>query len=131
MTDPIADMLTRIRNAQANSAPEVLIPFSKIKFELGKILKEEGYIEDVKVQKEEAVQNSLIVVLKYSKKGKAAIDTIQRVSKPSQRIYVKKDEIPRILNGLGVSIISTSQGLMTGRHAKNRSLGGELLCKVW
>lgn len=132
MTDPISDMLTRIRNAQAIEKPEVVIPLSKVKFELAKILKEEGYILDAKAKKDkDEPQGKLTLTLKYGKKGVPAIDTMKRVSKPSQRIYVGKDEIPQVLNGLGISIVSTSQGLMTGKHAENRSLGGELLCKVW
>lgn len=130
MVDPISDMLTRIRNAQAVKKSEVLIPISKIKLEIAKILKKEGFVEDIK--EEEINSEKLIKIsLKYLKTGEPVIQGIQRVSKPGCRIYAKRDKLPRVLGGLGIAIISTSRGLVTDKEARRRKLGGEILCKVW
>ncbi|MBU1119036.1 30S ribosomal protein S8 [Patescibacteria group bacterium] len=132
MTDPIADMLTRIRNAQLTRKNEVCMPYSNLKFELAKILEKEGYISSVKKRKErESVRKNIIVTLKRDEDGTGAIKHIARVSKPGQRIYVKSTEIQKVLQGLGIAVISTSQGLMTSYGAKARKLGGEIICNVW
>lgn len=137
MTDPIADMLTRIRNASAIRKPEVVLPMSKIKFEIAKILKSEGWILDAQIIKGDGKKNQasafdkIKIVLKYKKSGKPVIAKIKRVSKPGLRIYVKKDNLPRVLNNLGVAIISTPSGLMTNKDARKQGLGGEVLCEVY
>lgn len=130
MTDPIADMLTRIRNAIQARHAEVVMPASKVKAEIAKILKEEGYIKDFTTVKADRFSN-LKVTLKYSSSKANSITTIRRVSKPGLRKYVGKDDIPRILNGLGVAIISTSSGLMSDRKARELGVGGEILCTVY
>ena len=129
MTDPIADMLTRIRNAQAVRKPEVLIPFSKLKFELAKILKREGFIEDIEEVKGD-VQSNIKIGLKYMDE-EPFIQGLKRTSKPGQRIYKKRNEIRPIKQGLGIVIISTSKGLLTDKQARKEKLGGEVLCEVW
>lgn len=130
ITDPIADMLTRIRNAQRVKKDEVLVPFSGLKFEIAKILKHEDYI--VSVEKvEEANFPQLKIFLKYDESSQPAIKSIQRVSKPGQRVYVSKNKIAAILNNFGISILSTSAGLMTGKEAKRKGIGGEIICEVW
>lgn len=128
--DPIADMLTRIRNAQIVKKHEVLVPFSKIKFEIAKILKHENYIANVE-KIEEANFPQLKIALKYDEDNQPAIQSIQRVSRPGQRVYVSKNNIASILNNFGVSIISTSAGLMTGKEAKRKGIGGEIICEIW
>jgi len=127
MTDPIADMLTRIRNAQAASKSDVLMPSSKLKIAIAKVLKNEGYITDYDA--DDAVKPVLTVKLKYFE-GQPVIDEIKRVSRPGLRIYKNKDELPRILNGMGVAIISTSAGVMSDRQAREKGRGGEILCTV-
>ncbi|KKT72010.1 MAG: 30S ribosomal protein S8 [Candidatus Uhrbacteria bacterium GW2011_GWE2_45_35] len=128
LTDPISDMLTRIRNAQAVRKTELNIPFSKLKFSLGKILEQEGFVE--KVEQTTEVERPVIrVVLKYSRR-EPAIRLIKRISKPGRRVYVKTDGLPWVLSGLGIAIISTSNGLMTNKEARARKLGGEVLCEV-
>ena len=129
MTDPIADMLTRIRNANQMRYTEVRIPASNIKVEIAKILKEEGYIANYKVEKGD-VQNTIVLNLKYDKKTRV-ITGLKRISKPGLRVYAKATEMPQVLNGLGIAIVSTSQGVMTGRDAKAKSLGGEVLAYIW
>lgn len=130
-TDPIADYLTRIRNAQAAGHKVVEIPTSKLKFEITKILMDMGYILNYKVE-EDVVQGVLKIALKYHPKTKKpAITKIQRVSKPGLRKYSGGDSLPRILNGLGVSVISTSKGLMTDKQARKENVGGEVLCYVY
>lgn len=130
-TDPIADYLTRIRNAQAAGHKVVEIPTSKLKFEITKILMDMGYILNYKVD-EDVVQGVLKIALKYHPKTKKpAITKIQRVSKPGLRKYSGSDDLPRILNGLGVSVISTSRGLMTDKKARKENVGGEVLCYVY
>lgn len=130
--DPIADMLTRIRNANERFLPEVRLPSSRLKEEIARVLEEEGYITGYKVE-EDGAKRTMTIFLKYKgKRGKERVITgIERVSRPSQRIYLGKDEIPKVRGGLGIAILSTSQGVMTDREARERGIGGELLCKVW
>jgi small subunit ribosomal protein S8 len=129
VTDPIADMLTRIRNAQAVARQTVTIPFSKFKFNLAKILEKEGLIAGVSTQGRKT-RKVIEIKLKYEK-GQPVISGLKRISKPGQRIYIKKDELKSIRQGYGLSIISTSQGLMTNKEAKKKGLGGEVLCEIW
>ena len=129
MTDPIADMLTRIRNANQMRYTEVRVPASNIKEQIAKILKEEGYITNYKIEKDD-VQNTIILNLKYD--GKTRVITgLKRISKPGLRVYAKAAEMPEVLYGLGIAIVSTSKGVMTGKNAKKESLGGEVLAYVW
>jgi small subunit ribosomal protein S8 len=130
MTDPIADMLTRLRNANAAYHDTVLMPYSKIKSHIAEILQQEGYIAAWRVEDAE-VGKSLVVTLKYGNSRERSIAGIKRVSKPGLRVYAKKDNLPRVLGGLGVAIISTSGGLMTDRQAKKSGVGGEVLAYVW
>jgi len=130
MTDPIADMLTRIRNAIRARQNEFTLPASNTKAEIAKILKEEGYIKDFSVIKEEN-RSRIKILLKYSPSRKSSISSIRRVSKPGLRKYVGKEEIPKVLNGLGIAIISTSKGVMTDRKARELGVGGELICTVY
>ena len=136
MTDPIADMLTRIRNASAVKKYDVLVPMSKIKHEIAKILKREGYIADVAMAKKEGKRkgaqfDELRLILKYKKSGRPHIASLKRISKPGRRVYVGKDELPKVLNNLGIAIISTSQGLMTNKEARKKGLGGEVICEIY
>ncbi|MEZ7858853.1 MAG: 30S ribosomal protein S8 [Porticoccaceae bacterium] len=128
MQDPIADMLTRIRNAHQRSHPDVTMPASKLKASVAKVLHDEGYIGGFSVNDE--VKSSLTVELKYYE-GKPVIEEITRISKPSLRLYVGTDDLPRVRNGLGVAIISTSRGVMTDRAARAAGIGGEVLCTVF
>ena len=130
VTDPIADMLTRIRNANAMRYKEVKMPVSKVKTEIAKILKNEGFIEDYKVN-EEKPQGTLVLTLKYVNKKERVITGLKRISTPGLRVYAKNDEIPKVLNGLGIAIISTSKGIMTDKEARKNSLGGEVMAYVW
>ena len=130
VTDPIADMLTRIRNANQMRYKEVEVPASKMKIEIARILKEEGFINDYKVKKSE-VQSILVLSLKYSDKKERVITGLKRISKPGLRVYAKAEELPRVLNGLGIAIVSTSKGVMTDKQARRESLGGEVLAFVW
>lgn len=129
VTDPIADMLTRIRNANTMRYKEVEIPSSKVKVEIAKILKNEGFINDYKIKKNN-VQDVIVLSLKYNNKERV-ITGLKRISKPGLRVYAKSEEIPRVLNGLGIAIISTSKGIMTGKDAKAANLGGEVLAYIW
>jgi small subunit ribosomal protein S8 len=129
VSDSIGDMLTRIRNATAALSEEVVIPHSRLKAEIARILKQEGYVRDFAVEQSGAHKN-IRVLLKRSAKG-PAIRGLQRVSRPGRRVYVGCDDVPRVLGGMGVSVLSTSRGLMTGRDAKKNKVGGELLCTVW
>ncbi len=130
MTDPIADMLTRIRNASLVKKDEVLIPFSKIKFEVAKILAKEGFVGEVKEINQENINSTIQVALRY--KGKeAVIRGIKKISKPGLRVYKGYKEIPRLLPSLGLLIISTSSGLMTNIDAKKQKMGGEILCEIF
>ena len=129
VTDPIADMLTRIRNANSMRYKEVEVPASKIKNEIARILKEEGFISDYKIKKNN-IQDILVLYLKYSGRERV-ITGLKRISKPGLRVYAKADEIPTVLSGLGIAIISTSKGMMTDRDARKASLGGEVLAYIW
>ncbi|MBI4652663.1 30S ribosomal protein S8 [Candidatus Kuenenbacteria bacterium] len=146
MTDPIADMLTRIRNALAVKKEEILMPFSKVKFNIAKILEEEKLIqkaektnllseidEKEKKQREKIKTNfdQLKISLKYDKEGNSIIRTLKRISKPGCRIYTTKDDLPWVLNNFGIAIISTSQGLMTNKEARIKKLGGEVMCEIY
>ena len=130
MTDPIADMLTRIRNGVRVKLPKVDIPNSKLKTEIARILKNEGYIANFKVV-EDPRQGNIRVFLKYGPGRERVITDLQRVSRPGCRIYCGKGEIPRVYGGLGINILSTSHGVMTGREAARTGVGGEILCNVW
>ncbi|MGM9994510.1 MAG: 30S ribosomal protein S8 [Candidatus Avigastranaerophilus sp.] len=131
-TDPIADMLTRIRNANMVSLTDVEMPGSKLKIELAKLLKSEGYIEDYTVvEKEGSNFKTLKITLKYDEKSKPVISNLKRVSRPGLRNYCKAKDIPQVLGGMGIAIISTSKGLLTDRKARKENVGGEILCYVW
>jgi len=128
MTDPIADMLTRIRNAQMTEKATVVMPSSKVKIAIAKVLKDEGYIDGFAVAGEE-VKPMLEIALRYHA-GRAVIEKLERVSTPGLRIYKSKDDIPKVMNGLGIAIVSTSRGVMTDRKARATGVGGEVLCIV-
>ncbi|MCD6402469.1 30S ribosomal protein S8 [bacterium] len=130
MPDPISDMLTSIRNAVAVRQPTVLIPFSKLKYELLEILEKKGFIEKVEKRGRKA-KKIIKITLKYSKDGESAISGLKRISKPGQRIYSPWNKIKRVKGGLGIAIISTSKGLMTDQEARKNKIGGEILCEVW
>jgi small subunit ribosomal protein S8 len=130
MTDPVGDMLSRIRNGVRAKLPKVDVPFSKLKVEIARILKDEGYVANFKVI-EDPRQGVVRVFLKYGPGMERVITDLQRVSRPGCRIYCGKDQIPRVYGGLGINIISTSRGLMTGRAAAREGVGGEILCNVW
>ena len=130
VTDPIADMLTRIRNANQMRYQEVSVPASNLKVSLAKILKEEGFIEDYKLVNED-VQGTILLTLKYGQNKERVITGLKRISKPGLRVYAKSTEIPKELNGLGIAILSTSKGVMTGKEARKENLGGEVLAYVW
>ena len=128
MSDPIADMLTRIRNAQSAKKTEVVMPSSKLKIAIAKVLKDEGYVEDFAIREAEG-KPELSIALKYYA-DRPVIDRIERVSRPGLRIYKGKEDIPKVMNGLGVAILSTSKGVMTDRKARATGVGGEVLCVV-
>ena len=130
VTDTIADMLTRIRNANAMRYTEVSVPASKLKEELARILKEEGFIEDYKIVKKD-VQGTIVLTLKYGKNKERVITGLKRISKPGLRVYAQADELPKVLKGLGIAIISTSSGLMCDKKARKLGTGGEVLAYVW
>ena len=130
MTDPIADMLTRIRNANQNRAQSVTMPSSNMKETIASILKDEGFIEDYKVEKND-VQNILTLTLKYSQNKERVITGLKRISKPGLRVYAKAENIPRVLNGLGIAIISTPKGVMTDKEARKNNVGGEVIAYIW
>lgn len=130
LTDPIADMLTRIRNAIRAKKKEVNIPSSRLKVEIARILKEEGYIRNYKVI-EDNKQGILNITLKYTDDNQSAITGLRRISKPGCRIYCTRDNVPRVLDGLGIVIISTSKGILTGKQCEELGLGGEVLCEIW
>lgn len=130
VTDTIADMLTRIRNANQMRYTEVKVPASKLKLELARILKEEGFIKDYKVL-DENVQGMILLTLKYGENKQRVITGLKRISKPGLRVYAKAEEIPKVLNGLGIAIISTSKGVMTDKEARRQNLGGEVLAYIW
>jgi len=132
MTDPISDMLTRIRNSQAVNKSEVTLPYSKVKLEIAKILSEEGYLKKVEtVESQTGFGDEIKIVLKYVEPKKGAITNIKRISTPGRRVYAAKDNLPRVLNNLGIAVISTSQGLMTNKKAKKMGVGGEVVCEVY
>jgi len=129
LTDPISDMLTRIRNASRVRKTETTLPYSKMKFAIAKILKTEGYIKGVEVEGE-GVKKTLVITLKYNDKA-PTFESIKRISTPGRRVYQKADELQSVLSGLGMSIISTSNGLMTNKEARSRKLGGEVICEIF
>lgn len=135
MSDPLADMLTRIRNAVMVNLGSVDMPYSKIKAEVARILKQEGYISDFKKIEENSVQDTLRIALKISQNSAhnsdKVISGIKRVSKPGRRIYARHNEIPKVLSGLGISILSTSAGVITDHEARSKTVGGEIICEVW
>jgi len=130
LTDPVADFLARVRNAIHARHPKLDVPASKLKLELARILKEEGYIASFKGVEEEG-RKILRVYLKYGNNNESAITNLNRISRPGCRVYVGRDEIPRVLGGLGINILTTPKGVMTGRQARKQGVGGELLCEVW
>jgi small subunit ribosomal protein S8 len=129
-TDPIADMLTRIRNALRARHPKVDVPASRLKLDIARILKEEGYIANYKLAEEGSVR-TIKIYLKYAPDNTPVISRIERVSRPGCRVYVGRKEIPRVLGGLGINILTTPRGVMTGRKAHSEGVGGEVLCQVW
>ena len=129
-TDPIADMLTRIRNANQMRYKEVEVPASKIKLEIAKILKETGFIVDYKIKKNNT-QDTIVLFLKYGQNKERVITGLKRISKPGLRVYANAKEMPRVLNGLGIAIVSTSKGVMTDKEAREANLGGEVLAYIW
>lgn len=129
-SDPIADMLTRVRNALSARHPKVDVPASKVKAEIARILKEEGYILNFKVA-EEGAKKTIKIYLKYATSNLPVISHIERISRPGCRVYVGQSDIPRVLGGLGINILTTPRGVMTGRHAHKEGIGGEILCQIW
>jgi|UniRef100_A0A7V5K1T5 small subunit ribosomal protein S8 len=130
MTDPIGDMLTRLKNALMARHKSVIVPASKMKLEIARILKEEGYIEDYKYIKEET-QPKIEIILKYDENKRPIIAGVKRISKPGRRIYKGYRDIPKVLDGFGIAIVSTSQGIMTDHEARKRKVGGEVICEIW
>jgi small subunit ribosomal protein S8 len=130
LTDPIADMLTRIRNANMALHDAVEMPGSTLKAEVARVLKDEGYIADYELR-EARVGTELVVKLKYSRDRRRVISGLERVSKPGRRVYADRTSIPRILGGMGIAVMSTSQGVLTGHEARRRGIGGEVICSVW
>lgn len=130
VTDPIADMLTRIRNANQMRYKEVSIPSSNMKIEIAKILKEEGFIENYKIEKQD-VQDNIVLTLKYGHNKERVINGLKRISKPGLRVYANASELPTVLNGLGIAIISTPKGIMTDKNARKNNVGGEVLAYIW
>jgi len=131
MSDPIADMLARIKNAYTTNMDAVIIPFSKFKGDIAGIPDEEGYIRSHEIRKDEGIQGVIKVHLKYNKNGNCAISGLKRISKPGLRVYAEKDKKPQVLGGLGVVIVSTSKGVLTGSKAKKSGIGGEVICSIW
>jgi len=138
MTDPIADMLTRIRNASMVKKAEIILPLSKLKLEIAKILAKEGWVSKIEVipgdnetKNKSAAFDRLRVVLKYNEEREPRISSLKRISKPGARVYVGKDDLPRVLNNIGMAIISTPKGLMTNREARQSQLGGEVICEIY
>ena len=132
MTDPIADMITRIRNAVNARHPRVEVPASRFKLEIARILEEEGYVQGVKlVEPPDGAPATIRIGLKYGPRGEPVITGLERVSRPGRRVYLGRDDVPRVMGGLGTSILTTSAGVMTGRDAVRRGVGGEVLCNIW
>jgi small subunit ribosomal protein S8 len=130
MTDPVADMLTRIRNANTAFKDEVEVPRSRVKEEIARVLAREGYVQSYRIEGE-APRERIVVEMKYGPERERTISGLKRVSRPGRRVYTDHDHLPRVLGGLGVAILSTSQGLLTDRQASRRKVGGEVLCYVW
>jgi small subunit ribosomal protein S8 len=130
MTDPISDLLARIRNGALARHDRVDVPHSKVKEHIAKVLKAEGFVDDVRVSDAEG-RRTLTIVLRYGRGKESAIDGLSRVSSPGRRVYVRHDRIPRVRSGMGISILSTSRGVMTDKQAREQRVGGELLCEVW
>jgi small subunit ribosomal protein S8 len=130
LTDPIADMLTRIRNANKALHETAAMPTSRLKEDIARLLKEEGYIRDFRIETDNG-HPSLVIELKYGRSRERVITNLKRVSKPGRRIYARKDRMPRVLGGMGTAILSTSSGVMTSRSAEQRGIGGEVICFVW
>ena len=130
LTDPVADMLTRIRNANKALQESVSMPTSNLKVEIARLLKEEGYIRDYRIEKGESF-DTLVVELKFGRNRERVITDLKRVSKPGRRVYARKDRLPRVLGGMGTAILSTSRGLVTSRRAQELGVGGEVVCFVW
>ena len=130
MTDPIADMLARIRNAGMAKHPELVIPASNTKLAIARVLVESGFLDDVRVEAREG-RATLVVRIRYDDDGQPLVDGLKRVSRPGRRVYVGHEKIPRVRNGLGVAVISTSKGILSDRAAREASIGGEVLCEVW
>lgn len=131
VTDPVSDMLTRIRNGCIAKMDSVNIPYSKFKAEIAEILGKEGYIKSYEIRKDEGVGGTIKIYLKYSKDKKCSISGLKRISKPGLRVYVQKDEIPKVLGGLGTVILSTSKGVLTDGDARKQQTGGEVICFIW
>ena len=131
MTDPIADMLTRLRNAVNARHPRVDVPASRFKAEIARILEQEGYISAVKLVETDGVTPVLRLSLKYGPRGENVISGLKRVSRPGRRVYLGRDDVPRVMGGLGTSILTTSRGVMTGQQAIRAGVGGEVLCNIW
>ena len=130
MTDPIGDMLARIRNAGMAKHPELVLPASNTKLAIARVLVESGFLEDVRVEAREG-RATLVVRMRYDDEGQPLVDGLKRVSRPGRRVYVGHEELPRVRNGLGVAVISTSKGILSDRAAREASIGGEVLCEVW
>jgi small subunit ribosomal protein S8 len=130
-TDPVADMLTRIRNANKALHDQVEMPNSRLKSEIARILKEEGYVRDYRVKKTDLPYELLVIELKYGRKRERVLTGVKRISKPGRRIYAGKDRLPRVLGGMGTAILSTSRGVITSRTAAREGVGGEVICFVW
>jgi small subunit ribosomal protein S8 len=131
LTDPVADMLTRIRNANKALHDRTEMPHSKLKVEIARILKEEGYIRDFHVEGEDGARQTLVVELKYGRSRERVLTDLKRVSKPGRRVYARKDRLPRVLGGMGTAILSTSRGVCSSRTAEQNGVGGEVICFVW
>jgi small subunit ribosomal protein S8 len=129
LTDPISDMLTRLRNASLARHERTEMPSSKLRLSIAKLLKEEGFIDDVR--ESDGPKKTLTVVMRYGRDRASAIDGLRRISRPGRRVYVRHDQIPRVRNGYGIAVLSTSSGVMSDRQARKASVGGELLCEVW
>ena len=129
--DPISDMLTRMRNAMHAKQKQVEIPYSKLKYEIAKVLMLEGYISNFQEAVNEGAKKKIVIQLKYTENDKPVIFGLKRISKPSRSIYVKCDEIPKVIGGLGIAILSTPKGILTDREARSEQVGGEVLCQVW
>lgn len=130
MTDPIADMLSRIRNGALARHDRVELPHSKLKEHVAAVMKSEGYLDDVRTSEGDGPR-TLTLVLRYGRDRQSAIDGVRRVSTPGRRVYIRHDRIPRVCSGMGISILSTSRGVMTDREARKQRVGGELLCEIW